>query len=317
VFITYVITFIFPLSVKYRACQESCDNLLLSYKYFIREYSFVYLQWSVEMTDEAVDIRIDSVVGRNANALPAKGLAKVDKLITLNEILKGYGELGLESQQHLTEINQRRVELKRNQRLYSLAQGREEVFVVKKGWVALSHSLSKRSQDICNVYMPGDLVGVRESFFNNYDVSIWALENCELDRVSVVDVHSLFERFSDIKRVIVSYIMVNDNIAIERLRSCTHHKAEERVAHFLLEIFARYRFKKMIDSNCFSYPITQEVVGELLGITSVHVSRCMTALEQKKMIRKTRSTIKLLQPELMAENTGFDEELIYGHLKVF
>ncbi|BBI64147.1 hypothetical protein HSBAA_54530 [Vreelandella sulfidaeris] len=75
--------------------------------------------------------------------------------------------------------------------------------------------------------------------------------------------------------------MVNDNIAIERLRSCTHHKAEERVAHFLLEVYARYKFKGMIDSNVFAFPITQEVVGELLGITNVHVSRCMTALEQK------------------------------------
>jgi CRP-like cAMP-binding protein len=70
----------------------------------------------------------------------------------------------------------------------------------------------------------------------------------------------------------------------------------------------------MIDSNVFSFPITQEVVGELLGITSVHVSRCMTALEQKKLIRKSRSAIKLLEPELLAEYTGFDENMIYGHI---
>jgi CRP-like cAMP-binding protein len=64
----------------------------------------------------------------------------------------------------------------------------------------------------------------------------------------------------------------------------------------------------------FSFPVTQDVVGELLGMTSVHVSRCMTALEQKKLIRKTRSSIKLLKPEEMARNTGFDRDFIYGHL---
>ncbi|EHJ93012.1 hypothetical protein KUC_2974 [Vreelandella boliviensis LC1] len=162
--------------------------------------------------------------------------------------------------------------------------------------------------------MPGDIVGIRESFFDNHNMAILALQDCQLDRVSVVSLHDLCEKYADIKRAVVSYILVNDNITIERLRSCTHHKAEERVAHFLLEVYARYNFKNMIDSNVFSLPIKQEIVGELLGITSVHVSRCMTSLEQKKMIRKTRSSINLLQPELLAEYTGFNENLIYGHL---
>ena len=98
------------------------------------------------------------------------------------------------------------------------------------------------------------------------------------------------------------------------LRSCTHHKAEERVAHYLLEVYARYRFKQDGDADTFSLPVTQEVIGELLGMTSVHVSRCMTALEQKKLIRKSRTVVKLLEPEQLKEQTGFDERLMYGHV---
>ncbi|HEB04929.1 MAG TPA: Crp/Fnr family transcriptional regulator, partial [Halomonas sp.] len=199
--------------------------------------------------------------------------------------------------------------------LYSLCQGGADIFVVRKGWVSLYHSLGSRGHDICNVYMPGDIVGIRESFFDNHEITIVALENSVLDKVSLEDIHRIYNDCEAIKKAIISYVMVNDNITIERLRSCTHHKAEDRVAHFLLEIFARYNFKEMIGSNVFSFPITQEVVGELLGITSVHVSRCMTVLEQKKMIRKARSTIRLLQPEMMAELTGFDESLIYGCLR--
>lgn len=265
----------------------------------------------------AIGVCRDTDAGSNFYAQLPKVLVSPYKHNSLVDILSLYGEFGPEGRESLSHVKQRSIELKKNQKLYSLSSGVDEIFIVKSGWVSLCHSVRKRGQDICNVYMPGDIVGVRESFFDNYDISILALENCILDKISVSDFHDVFKDSSEVKKSVVSYIMVNDNIAIERLRSCTHHKAEERVAHFLLEIFERYNFKSMLDSNSFHFPITQEVVGELLGITSVHVSRCMTSLEQKKLIRKSRSAIKLLQPELMLEKTGFDKELIYGHLSIF
>ncbi|OJA05580.1 Crp/Fnr family transcriptional regulator [Halomonas sp. QHL1] len=267
------------------------------------------------MTNYVTDIESD-IPKRKDRSVQASEV-KVDLLqfITLGNILSRYCNLPSEALERLLDIKLQNIILKKNRKLYSLYHERPEIFVVKKGWVSLCHSVKSRGKSICNVYMPGDIVGIRESFFDNHNMAILALQDCQLDRISVVSLHDLCEKYADIKRAVVSYIMVNDNITIERLRSCTHHKAEERVAHFLLEVYARYNFKKMINSNEFSLPIKQEIVGELLGITSVHVSRCMTALEQKKMIRKTRSSINLLQPELLAEYTGFNESLIYGHLK--
>ena len=268
------------------------------------------------MTSNAIDISSEAFKGGEHYVQLSNVMESPPKEITLGNILSDYAEVGPESLALLSEVNVKSMELKRNQKLYSLCQGRAEIFIVQKGWVSLCHSVKSRGQDICNVYMPGDIVGIRESFFDNHDLTILGLQNCQLGKVSVNEIHDLFRDNADIKRAIVSYIMVNDNIAIERLRSCTHHKAEERVAHFLLEVYARYNFKKLIDSNVFSFPITQEVVGELLGITSVHVSRCMTALEQKKLIRKSRNSIKLLEPELLAESTGFDKDIIYGHVRL-
>lgn len=268
------------------------------------------------MTSNAIDIHSEIFNGSEHYAQLPNMMDSQPNEITFGNILSHYAEVGAESLDRLAEIDVKSMELKRNQKLYSLCQGRAEIFIVQKGWVSLCHSFKSRGQDICNVYMPGDIVGLRESFFDNHDITIVGLQNCQLGKVSVNEIHELFKDNADIKRAIVSYIMVNDNITIERLRSCTHHKAEERVAHFLLEIYARYNFKKMIDSNVFSFPITQEVVGELLGITSVHVSRCMTVLEQKKLIRKSRNSIKLLEPELLAEYTGFDENMIYGHVRL-
>lgn len=208
-------------------------------------------------------------------------LLSKSQMMTLGNVLSLYGEISTDALERLAKINVQNMELKRNQKLYSLCQGRAEIFLVKLGWVSLCHSAKSNCQNICNVYMLGDIVGIRESFFDNHDITIHALECCQLEKLAVDDLHAVFKDCADVKKAVISYIMVNDNISIERLKSFTHHRAEERVAHFLLEIYARYNFNNMIDSNVLYFPITQEVVGELLGITSVHVSRCMTALEQK------------------------------------
>lgn len=258
----------------------------------------------------------DSVRGSSSHAYKQNVTVSHARLIKLVEVLSRYGSLSAEALTCLASVKAKRVALKKNYKLYSLCQGKAEIFVVSQGWLSLCHSSSKRGEDICNVYMPGDIVGLRESFFNNHDITLLAMQDCQLDKVTVEDVHEVFAEYPDVRKAIVSYIMVNDNIAIERLRSCTHLKAEERVAHFLLEIYARCNFNEMIDSNEFYFPVTQEVMGKLLGITNVHVSRCMTTLEQKKLIRKSRATIRLLEPSLLAEITGFDKDLIYSNVNL-
>lgn len=265
------------------------------------------------MTSNVIDIS-KPVRGSSSYARISDVMISSSDLTVLGQVLSRYGSLSDEAVGQLSGLKVKNLELKRNQKIYSICQLKTDVFIVRKGWVSLSGSAVNRGEDIYNVYMPGDIVGLRESFFKNHDITLLALQNCQLERVSVDDIHKLSEKYSEIKRSIVSYIMVNDNIAIERLRSCTHLRAEERVAHFLLEIYERYNFNQMNDSGLFYFPVTQEVVGELLGITNVHVSRCMTALEQKKLIRKSRSAIKLIEPESLAELTGFDRDLIYSHV---
>ncbi|MCD6006282.1 Crp/Fnr family transcriptional regulator [Halomonas sp. IOP_6] len=234
--------------------------------------------------------------------------------INISQVLGLYGEMGERSLNMLSTMPQKPMELKKSQRFFAVSDGRSDIFVIKEGWASLAHSTNTSGQGICNIFMPGDIIGMRESFFECHDLIIFPITNCELIKFSGDYLHALCKENEEVRKAITSYVMVNDNVTIERLRSCTHHQSIERVAHFLLEIYARFKFKGLLEGDVFDFPVTQEIVGELLGMTSVHVSRCMTALEQKKIIRKNRSSIKLLKPDEMAENTGFDSDFIYGHV---
>lgn len=267
------------------------------------------------MSNNAINLYNNDIGGvHHCTQIPSVA-TQPSKMITLGNELSRYGELGAEALERLSCISFKNIELKKNQKLYFPCHEKTEIFMVKKGWVSLCHPVKNRGHELCNVYMPGDIVGIRESFFNSHDIAILGFQDCQLEQISTDELHALCKHYEDVEKAVFSYVVVNDDISIERLRSCTHHKAEVRVAHFLLEIYTRYVFKSIIESPVFSFPITQEVVGELLGITSVHVSRCMTELEQKKLIRKSRNVIRLLEPDVLAEYANFDQKIIYGHVK--
>jgi CRP-like cAMP-binding protein len=73
--------------------------------------------------------------------------------------------------------------------------------------------------------------------------------------------------------------------ALSRLR------AYERVACFLLAIYDRLRRAKMIAGPTFHLHITQEQIGDHLGMTIVHVSRTLHRLREDKVVFVDRHVV--------------------------
>jgi len=69
--------------------------------------------------------------------------------------------------------------------------------------------------------------------------------------------------------------------------------AYERVAHFLLELRERLAAVDRVHENRFSFPITQEVLADALGLSVVHMNRTMQQLRRDGLIEQRATTITL------------------------
>ncbi|WP_249325894.1 hypothetical protein [Vreelandella boliviensis] len=116
------------------------------------------------MTGYVIDMQNGISKRKGRYAQPSEVIVDLSQLINLGNILSRYGDLQAEALTQLSCIKLESVALRKNQKLRSLYQERAEAFVVKKGWVSLCHSVKSRGEGICNVYMPGDIVGVRKAF---------------------------------------------------------------------------------------------------------------------------------------------------------
>jgi CRP-like cAMP-binding protein len=74
----------------------------------------------------------------------------------------------------------------------------------------------------------------------------------------------------------------------EWLVNIGRREAPERVAHILCELLLRLRAVGLADSDSYELPITQEELGDTLGLSTVHVNRTLQALRAENLITLKR-----------------------------
>ena len=60
--------------------------------------------------------------------------------------------------------------------------------------------------------------------------------------------------------------------------------ALERVAHFMLELHERLQIIGMAEGGSFPMPLTQELIGDALGLSVPHVNRTLRQLRADDLL---------------------------------
>lgn len=92
-----------------------------------------------------------------------------------------------------------------------------------------------------------------------------------------------------------------------RCRSCS---AYERVSHFLLELFVRLNEVGLTNGMSFFMPLTQELIGDALGLTTVHVNRTFRLLRDDGLISIADKSITILDFEALSLLSDFENSYL-------
>ncbi|MDR6789937.1 CRP-like cAMP-binding protein [Sphingomonas sp. BE138] len=87
--------------------------------------------------------------------------------------------------------------------------------------------------------------------------------------------------------------------------------AAGRLAHFLLETYHRLRAVGVADGGTFEFALTQQDLGEGLGLTSVHVNRMLRRLREGGLAEFARGTVRILDHDRLARLGEFDPDYLY------
>lgn len=173
----------------------------------------------------------------------------------------------------------------------------QKTAVITSGWMLRTNLLSDGRRHILGVLIPGDLIN-----FSLYTCvpsfsDLECVNDVEIAELGSLRQHAMFDRVKDeITDAMWLLIALDEAIAVNAIARLTRQSAEERVAHLMLDLHYRLTLIGACVDNRFSMPLTQQALGETLGLSVVHVNRVLMQLKRKELLFLNRKEVYIPDP---------------------
>lgn len=206
----------------------------------------------------------------------------------------------------LQTLEQDPVHFRKNTIVWNEHDEESHFYTVKSGWVCSYHNLEDGSRQILDVFVPGDIIGLRECAFRHRLVSLLTLTDAELCPFPQERLGLVFSRSSVLSRLFFVVSATDQAILLQRMINLGRRNALQKLAHFLVEICERLKRACVEVEDTFYLPFSQAMLGDTLGLSSVHVNRTCKTLREMGLIGRRHHALDVLDLEGLKQLAGFD-----------
>jgi CRP-like cAMP-binding protein len=184
----------------------------------------------------------------------------------------------------LARFDRRRRTFQPGHELVHEGQAKASAFILFDGWACSYKLLPDGNRQIVDFQIPGDFLGLRSILFRTADHSIEAVTRIEATEVLASDILDAFAQSPRLATAVLWAASRDEAMVVEHLVNLGRRSAEERTAHFLLELGARLKLAGVGDRTGFNCPLTQNHLADALGLSSVHVNRVLRHLREEGLV---------------------------------
>lgn len=158
---------------------------------------------------------------------------------------------------------------------------------ILSGWAFRQRILADGSRQILQFLLPGDLIGMCRQESPLAVTSIGAVTEVVLCQLPAPMGGGGLLRASAMSAAFEEFILLAQITRLGRL------DALSRVADWLLETHDRLRLAGLCEGDTFAMPLTQEMLADCLGLTSVHVNRTLQTMRRDGLLEGRSGTVTL------------------------
>lgn len=184
------------------------------------------------------------------------------------------------------------------------------VYLNHDGWLARYKILHNGSRQIMDFILPGQVFGLQACLFRRALYSVVTITETSLSTIPFDMVDNVFERNLVLAKALFWSSAYEAAILGEHLIDAARRSAYERVSHLLLELFVRLNRAHLTNEMTFSIPLTQELIADALGLTTVHVNRTLRALREDKFIAMDGRSVTILDFEALSLLSDFENSYL-------
>lgn len=175
------------------------------------------------------------------------------------------------------------------------------LYTVLSGWAFRYKMLTDGRRQILNFALPGDFLGLQSSMLNEMQHSVEALTPMVLCVFPREQLWKLYSEHPSLAYDLTWLASRSERLLDDHLLSVGRRTALERVAFVIHEIFRRASEIKMAEGRQLRIPITQQHLGDALGLSLVHTNKTLKQLVDRKILKWKAGSMEVLDIAKLAD----------------
>jgi CRP-like cAMP-binding protein len=212
-----------------------------------------------------------------------------------------FGELETKHLNKARALRSSQVTYQAGEYLYHQGDVPDKAFTIYSGWVSLFKNLEDGNRQILRFGLPGDFLCYKMGKNRALDHGAIALSDVTLCAFPIDRFRTVISELPELAFAISAMTEMINERCHTALTSIASHPAEAKVAYLLLSLFLREQALNRHDDDCVHFPITQEDIGDALGLTSIHVNRVFQSLRKQGLIECKSKCLWVPNQEKLAE----------------
>jgi CRP-like cAMP-binding protein len=190
-------------------------------------------------------------------------------------------------------------------------------YVNRDGWLFRYKILHSGARQILDFILPGEVFGLQACVFGSALYSVATITPTVVSAVPFEMTDALLSRDPKVAKVLLWSAVCESARLGEHVTDAGRRSAYERLAHFFLELFVRAKRAGLADDMSFHAPLTQQLIGDALGLTTIHVNRTLRLLREHDLIAIEDRRITLLDFAALSSACDFEQSYLGENARTF
>ncbi|WP_106476872.1 Crp/Fnr family transcriptional regulator [Phytohalomonas tamaricis] len=225
--------------------------------------------------------------------------------------LNHYMDISDKETQLLIDSITRTISINRGENIITEGSKPGETHLMLEGWACRYKLMGNGKFHIMAYLIPGDLCDVHVAILDQMDHSIRTLTPATVACIPHEKIDYIMEHHYRLARALFWSTLVDEAILREWLVSTGHRSADRRLAHVFCELLVRSRSAGLSDDNSFNLPLTQEELGDSMGMTVVHTNRVIQKLRSEGLITLQNKRLVIHDWERMVAFAEFNPNYLH------
>jgi len=165
------------------------------------------------------------------------------------------------------------------------------LYFLLDGWAMTSIGLSDGGRQILKAHLPGDVMGAPSAPFAEAVETITAVTACTVAPFTREALAQTFQAQPRLGWLFFLAAQQERAALMDRLTAAGQLGAHRNLALLLLQLHARL---DRASGDDVEIPLTQQQIGDMLGLTPVHVNRVVRDLDREGLIRRAGRRYELV-----------------------